>query len=249
MCIRDSPSLVLNLSGIKSDEVKGDNVESKMSVVLPKLKNNMNNHTDKEVYVFEMRNKQLVTKFNSLISQNKSFAKSLKELRISENNQEIQLMKEMDVRSLVERQESLDTRISKVTEEFKGVKKQKKRLIKLRLVGTKNNRQHEKWIRSLTYLVENLKKMIKWEQEFFKQRTDLNAEIVKLTKTTIELSEERSKNKTELIEQLLTTLRQKKSIDGRFVTMDEEIMQGATCLLYTSPSPRDGLLSRMPSSA
>ena len=24
---------------------------------------------------------------------------------------------------------------------------------------------------------------------------------------------------------------------------------GATCLLYTSPSPRDGLLSRMPSSA
>ena len=27
------------------------------------------------------------------------------------------------------------------------------------------------------------------------------------------------------------------------------IVQGSTCLLYTSPSPRDGLLSRMPSSA
>ena len=26
-------------------------------------------------------------------------------------------------------------------------------------------------------------------------------------------------------------------------------VQGDTCLLYTSPSPRDGLLSRMPSSA
>ena len=26
-------------------------------------------------------------------------------------------------------------------------------------------------------------------------------------------------------------------------------MQGGICLLYTSPSPRDGLLSRMPSSA
>ena len=25
--------------------------------------------------------------------------------------------------------------------------------------------------------------------------------------------------------------------------------KGSTCLLYTSPSPRDGLLSRMPSSA
>ena len=29
----------------------------------------------------------------------------------------------------------------------------------------------------------------------------------------------------------------------------KERMKGKTCLLYTSPSPRDGLLSRMPSSA
>ena len=27
------------------------------------------------------------------------------------------------------------------------------------------------------------------------------------------------------------------------------LVQGGVCLLYTSPSPRDGLLSRMPSSA
>ena len=30
---------------------------------------------------------------------------------------------------------------------------------------------------------------------------------------------------------------------------NEDIEMGGTCLLYTSPSPRDGLLSRMPSSA
>ena len=29
----------------------------------------------------------------------------------------------------------------------------------------------------------------------------------------------------------------------------EEILEKTGCLLYTSPSPRDGLLSRMPSSA
>ena len=28
-----------------------------------------------------------------------------------------------------------------------------------------------------------------------------------------------------------------------------EVKKGGDCLLYTSPSPRDGLLSRMPSSA
>ena len=30
---------------------------------------------------------------------------------------------------------------------------------------------------------------------------------------------------------------------------DEQRAWSSTCLLYTSPSPRDGLLSRMPSSA
>ena len=30
---------------------------------------------------------------------------------------------------------------------------------------------------------------------------------------------------------------------------DVDILQDYDCLLYTSPSPRDGLLSRMPSSA
>ena len=30
---------------------------------------------------------------------------------------------------------------------------------------------------------------------------------------------------------------------------DRELLDGKTCLLYTSPSPRDATLSRMPSSA
>ena len=33
------------------------------------------------------------------------------------------------------------------------------------------------------------------------------------------------------------------------VNVEDSIDQPSTCLLYTSPSPRDGLLSRMPSSA
>ena len=36
-------------------------------------------------------------------------------------------------------------------------------------------------------------------------------------------------------------------IDG--VKLDKYKDQASACLLYTSPSPRDGLLSRMPSSA
>ena len=32
-------------------------------------------------------------------------------------------------------------------------------------------------------------------------------------------------------------------------TISRELKRGSVCLLYTSPSPRDGKLSRMPSSA
>ena len=40
------------------------------------------------------------------------------------------------------------------------------------------------------------------------------------------------------------------AIDTVALTINEDpIVEAGTCLLYTSPSPRDGLLSRMPSSA
>ena len=35
----------------------------------------------------------------------------------------------------------------------------------------------------------------------------------------------------------------------RHILNDKKITDNYSCLLYTSPSPRDGLLSRMPSSA
>ena len=42
-----------------------------------------------------------------------------------------------------------------------------------------------------------------------------------------------------------------RTIDEKFdpVLQAEQITDDLACLLYTSPSPRDGLLSRMPSSA
>ena len=36
---------------------------------------------------------------------------------------------------------------------------------------------------------------------------------------------------------------------GHWRVIDAPLAETAICLLYTSPSPRDGLLSRMPSSA
>ena len=56
----------------------------------------------------------------------------------------------------------------------------------------------------------------------------------------------------EEIDQLISE-RQMNFLAMQSAQMDADAMSGlqqfTTCLLYTSPSPRDGLLSRMPSSA
>ena len=44
-------------------------------------------------------------------------------------------------------------------------------------------------------------------------------------------------------------LKPKKAQDGKVVALNIGLGDKYVCLLYTSPSPRDGLLSRMPSSA
>ena len=54
-----------------------------------------------------------------------------------------------------------------------------------------------------------------------------------------------------LSQQPATTLMEERQRRADLATLEETILQAHTslCLLYTSPSPRDGLLSRMPSSA
>ena len=51
------------------------------------------------------------------------------------------------------------------------------------------------------------------------------------------------------IGQEIKFMNQKATIIGVFSEVGDNLVGNSDCLLYTSPSPRDGLLSRMPSSA
>ena len=48
---------------------------------------------------------------------------------------------------------------------------------------------------------------------------------------------------------VMTIEREIGELSGVLSVSAEQVSRNVTCLLYTSPSPRDGLLSRMPSSA
>ena len=53
-----------------------------------------------------------------------------------------------------------------------------------------------------------------------------------------------------IIPPIITPVDARENVDeSGYRQLLEYCVQGGLCLLYTSPSPRDGLLSRMPSSA
>ena len=54
---------------------------------------------------------------------------------------------------------------------------------------------------------------------------------------------------SESVAQWFKALKDSKSYEQRIGVYATNNFESYTCLLYTSPSPRDGLLSRMPSSA
>ena len=71
-----------------------------------------------------------------------------------------------------------------------------------------------------------------------KQKSDLEGRLSKLDKSYTSEFESRVENSMVAAKQALKTAIESQDVEGQIA-----------CLLYTSPSPRDGLLSRMPSSA
>ena len=57
------------------------------------------------------------------------------------------------------------------------------------------------------------------------------------------------KERYEMIERAVEAERKSQHMGRAFDERVDEMVEARACLLYTSPSPRDGLLSRMPSSA
>ena len=84
---------------------------------------------------------------------------------------------------------------------------------------------------------------------------DIEDPITKLNQVSTKRGEVLIANKISTLKDLLHYL-PRKHLDRSNITKIKDIQAGnkynivgRVCLLYTSPSPRDGLLSRMPSSA
>ena len=70
-----------------------------------------------------------------------------------------------------------------------------------------------------------------------------------MSQLTIKLSDKADALIAQLQKEIFNRRRKKVSASGVVETLVESGAKSQSCLLYTSPSPRDGIGSRMPSSA
>ena len=92
---------------------------------------------------------------------------------------------------------------------------------------------------------------LRWETRFSHQRKDIKLHLIGPLQTN------KAEDAVKLFDIIETVDREKlvkallKAADkiGKMPEFFVQVNTGEDCLLYTSPSPRDGLLSRMPSSA
>ena len=81
------------------------------------------------------------------------------------------------------------------------------------------------------------------------QSIQVNEEIRQLQKTLKTLSTGSAADQKKLIEQLEKQGKSVQDLEKEYSDLLSEQSKLRACLLYTSPSPRDATLSRMPSSA
>ena len=95
----------------------------------------------------------------------------------------------------------------------------------------------------MNFKIDNLQ-YCKWDRSVFEINREAGLDAVHVTIVYHEDFDELQKRISEWKEHF------KKHDDLIFLGKDfRDIEKAKNCLLYTSPSPRDGLLSRMPSSA
>ena len=74
-------------------------------------------------------------------------------------------------------------------------------------------------------------------------------QLLRSCERKLKIEKQLALNTNERLDNLETRLRLLKTVSDENRALQRERLVTRDCLLYTSPSPRDGLLSRMPSSA
>eukprot|EP01017_Pseudomicrothorax_dubius_P033284 TRINITY_DN4449_c0_g2_i8.p1 TRINITY_DN4449_c0_g2~~TRINITY_DN4449_c0_g2_i8.p1 ORF type:complete len:675 (+),score=165.01 TRINITY_DN4449_c0_g2_i8:168-2192(+) len=194
---------------------------------LPMLKLNLERHTNQEIEILQEKNLILTKQFNELASTCKQLAHKLKTLKSVEINTGNILTDIGDKDNLDKKIEELSTKLETIAHEYKETKAYQVRLQKVIQACHENQKQNEKWIRSLNLLLQNFKKVIEYEKKKIKAFEQEIKEVNRLK--VVILQQRREKNKFEklLMQKVQDNFNDKRKIDHLFEITDEKIEMAA----------------------
>jgi hypothetical protein len=196
------------------------------NALLPKFQSNLQDQNDKEVLQFELKVHRLQKELNDLVFKNKTLAKQLKNLAVSNHNLTAAAGSDVMLQARTKAQQ-LQVSVEKAEKSAQNSHQEQVRLLKIIFVCQKNKKQNEPWIRSLNFLLQNLKKMIKWEIESMTKLQYQINDMKKLLDSYLKAYNDKFKNHKVMIEQLRNKLDSKEILAQQIVSVDNALENSA----------------------
>ncbi|EGR26947.1 TPR repeat protein [Ichthyophthirius multifiliis] len=198
-----------------------------ISSVLPRIKNEIINHSNKELILLESQAHNMKIELDIISNDNRNLAKKLKQMSILQENQQKYGVNPEKVNFAQAQVMDYEINISKAEEDYLTCLLTISRLKGILKICDNNKQQNEDYIRNLNFLLNNFKKIIRWEQEDIKESLEKINTLQRINKEYQEVFNEKIESQKKLMEQIKQQVRGKEIFDQNFANTDSLIEQSA----------------------
>ncbi|KAL4481714.1 hypothetical protein ABPG74_007803 [Tetrahymena malaccensis] len=183
--------------------------ENKDIIILPKLKEQLNISTDKELEFLQKQNQLMQKEYDSLVYENMNLAKQLKVIQKMDANYPNSNLIEESKDSLQKMQE----RIEKMTERLNENQAQCARINNIISICYRNKITNAENLNIFNSQLQNLTKMENYERDLAKDIQDRNANFVRMNHECLKILQERIHNHESIIIQIKNSFQMKSKIN------------------------------------
>ncbi|KAL4512863.1 hypothetical protein ABPG72_017548 [Tetrahymena utriculariae] len=193
--------------------------ENKDIIILPKLKEQLNISTDKELEFLQKQNQLMQKEYDSLVYENMNLAKQLKVIQKMDANYPNSNLIEESKDSLQKMQE----RIEKMTERLNENQAQCARIHNIISICYRNKITNAENLNIFNSQLQNLTKMENYERDLAKDIQDRNANFVRMNHECLKILQERIHNHESIIIQIKNSFQMKSKINDMMDKADQVI--------------------------
>ncbi|CAD8161669.1 unnamed protein product [Paramecium pentaurelia] len=195
--------------------------------IFPILKTDIQKHSQKQLHLLEQQAKQMRKKLDTLTYENLKMAKILKQQKIIDFNKGYIKKELSNLEELKETKIELEKQLQEAEQSYKTSSIQKVRVITILKICKDNKQQNEEYIRHLQQLINNFKKLIRFEEvEISKNKQQIKT-LYRTIDDFLMTYNQKKKHQGNLINQIRNSLLEKKNLDHLFQAADAYIQDSA----------------------